>query len=73
MKFQAAYAYMKHRGWCIKLPEFGGYWYWDGSTIRISTRYGDDLDLRDTPQLDYTLEFTFRDDWELAGRLKEKV
>lgn len=74
MKFQAAYAYMKHRGWCIKLPEFGGYWYWDTieQTIRIRTRYGDDLDLRTTPQLAYTIEFLFRDDWELDGRLEDK-
>jgi hypothetical protein len=72
MKFQAAYSYLK-RGHKIKLPEWGGYWYWkpdDGfgekGTIIIRTRYSTELDIRDTSDLDYTISFMFRDDWELV-------
>jgi len=72
MKFQAAYSYLK-RGHKIKLPEWGGYWYWgqapdnaEKGTIFIYTRYGQTLDIRDTEDVDYTIGFMFRDDWELA-------
>lgn len=65
MHFQAAYSYMK-RGHAIALPEWGGYWVWDGETIIMCTRKGDEIDLRDTNNLDYTLSFMFRDDWELV-------
>lgn len=77
MKFQAAYSYLK-RGHKVKLPEWGGYWYWrqgptkgedcsreQESTIIIHTRYGTELDIRDTHDVDYTFGFLFRDDWEL--------
>lgn len=66
MKFQAAYSYLK-RGHKIKLPEWGGYWYWNGETIIIHTRTGEELDIRNTKDVDYTIGFTFRDDWELVG------
>lgn len=65
MKFQAAYSYLK-RGHKIKLPEWGGYWYWNNETIIIHTRTGDELDIRSTEDVDYTIGFTFRDDWELV-------
>lgn len=80
MKFQAAYSYLK-RGWKIKLPEWGGYWYWkpgsnddggDNSTIIIHTRYGKELDIRETKDVDYTFSFLFRDDWELITDDAEK-
>lgn len=67
MKFQAAYAYMKERGYRIKLPEWGGYWYWKDDSIRLRTKHGDDFDIRETDNVNYTLQFMFRDDWELAG------
>ncbi len=66
MHFQAAYSYLK-RGHAIALPEWGGYWVWDGKTIIMCTRKGDEIDLRDTSDLDYTINFMFRDDWELVA------
>lgn len=82
MNFQAAYSYLK-RGHKIKLPEWGGYWYWrDGgkgdcsrdqeATIIIHTRYGTELDIRDTHDLDYTFSFLFRNDWELLTDWEEE-
>lgn len=67
MKFQAAYSYLK-RGHDIKLPEWGGFWRWnkDTQTIDIYTRKNEILDIRDTKDVDYTIGFTFRDDWELV-------
>jgi hypothetical protein len=65
MKFQAAYSYLKH-GHRIKLPEWGGFWYWDNDTIMMYTRSGEILDIRETKDVDYTIGFTFRDDWMLA-------
>lgn len=68
MKFEAAYNYLK-RGHKIKLPEWGGYWYWNAETnsIRICTRNDEHLDIRETDNLDYTMSFTFRDDWLIVN------
>lgn len=66
MKFQAAYAYMKDRGYRIALPEWGGYWYWDDDSIRLHTRRGEDFDIRETKDVHYTIQFMFRDDWEIV-------
>lgn len=65
MKFQAAYSYLK-RGHKIKLPEWGGYWYWENDTIMLYTRKGETFDIRETKDVDYTVSFLFRDDWEIA-------
>lgn len=67
MKFQAAYSYIK-RGHDIKLPEWGGFWRWENDTIMIHTRHGEVLDIRETKDVDYTIGFLFRDDWELVER-----
>lgn len=65
MNFQTAYNYMKH-GHKIKLPEWGGYWYWKDNTIFIHTRGGKDMDIRETMNVDYTIGFTFINNWEFA-------
>lgn len=67
MKFQAAFAYLK-RGHDLKLPEWGGFWRWDAEakSIKMHTRYGEVLDMRESKDMDYTLGFTFRDDWEFV-------
>lgn len=71
MEFSKAYNYIK-RGHKMKLPEWGGYWYWDtkNNTITIHTYKGEELDIRETEDLDYTMNFLFRDDWEFAEELK---
>jgi hypothetical protein len=66
MHFQAAYAYLK-RGHNIKLPEWGGFWRWENDTIMIYTRGGKVLDIRETKDVDYTIQFMFRTDWELVN------
>lgn len=65
MTFQAAYSYLK-RGHKIKLPEWGGFWKWgkEKETIIIVTRKGEELDIRETKDVDYTIGFMFRTDWE---------
>lgn len=74
MQFQAAYSYLK-RGHKVKLPEWGGYWYWDKEkqTIIIHTRYGEELDIRETKDVDYTFSFLFRNDWELVDGFDSKT
>jgi hypothetical protein len=69
MTFQAAYSYIK-RGHDIKLPEWGGFWTWnkEQGTIMIHTRHGEVLDIRETKDLDYTIGFLFRNDWQLVER-----
>lgn len=67
MKFSSAYTYLK-KGHKIKLPEWGGYWYWDreDETIVIHTWDGLELDIRETEDVDYTMSFTCREDWLIS-------
>jgi len=67
MKFQAAYSYMKN-GQAIALPEWGGYWVWseESKTISMHCKDGSIIDMRDSPNMDFTLSHTFRDDWEIV-------
>lgn len=69
MNFQAAFSYLK-RGHDITLPEWGGFWRWDAQrkTIMMHTRKGEILDIRQSNDMDYTLGFTFRTDWELVKK-----
>jgi len=66
MRFEEAYKLMR-RGEKIKLPEWGGYWYWDfhRQTIMIQLRQGGVLDIRETSNVDYTFRFICRDDWQV--------
>lgn len=72
MNFQAAYAYMK-RGYAITLPEWGGYWTWDAleETILLHCRNGDVLEVRDTKDVDYTIQFLFRPDWYIEAEVED--
>lgn len=65
MNFKKAYELMKS-GARIKCPEWIGFWYWDEKleTIIISTKTGQEFDIRDTTQVDYTFSFIVREDWE---------
>jgi hypothetical protein len=66
MKFQAAYAQMK-QGHDIALPEWGGFWRWDAekATVLMHCKDGEIVDMRESPDMDFTLSHTFRDDWVL--------
>lgn len=73
MKFKEAFKLMK-QGHKVKLPSWGGYWYWDNEkqTIMMQCRAVDSetgkdrLDIRETQRVEYTLNNIFSDDWVLA-------
>ena len=69
MNFQAAFSYLK-RGHDITLPEWGGFWRWDteNKTIIMHTRKGELIDIRESLDMDYTIGFMFRGDWELSNK-----
>jgi hypothetical protein len=64
MEFNEAYTLMK-AGSKIKMPEWGGYWYWseEKNTIIIHTKDGNEIDIRDTENVGYTFDFICRNDW----------
>lgn len=72
MKFKEAFEAMK-QGAKVKLPSWGGYWYWDPEkeTIMIQCRpqdadQGELLDIRETKRVDYTLMNVQSDEWVFA-------
>ena len=72
MNFKEAFAKMK-QGNKVKLPSWGGYWYWDSEkeTIMIQCRSEDSdqgalLDIRDTQRVEYTMMNMQSDDWIIA-------
>jgi nucleoid DNA-binding protein len=69
MKFKDAFTYLKN-GNAIKLPEWVGSWQWDvkRKTIIMHLKTGELLDIKDSPDMDFTLSFMFRDDWVLIDK-----
>ena len=67
MEFKKAFEEMKE-GAKIKLPSWGGYWYWDADkeTIIMHTKDGDELDIRATKMVEYTVLNICSDEWQLA-------
>ena len=59
---------MKEHGVKVKLPSFGGYWYWDDEkeTIMIHTKDGKELDIRETDVVEYTTLNICSDEWQIA-------
>lgn len=53
----------------VKLPSWGGYWYWDAEkeTVMIHTKEGKELDIRETDCVEYTLLNVSNGDWILAN------
>lgn len=66
MNFKKAYEALK-QGARIALPEWAGFWKWENNTIKMYCKDGRVLDIRDSENVDYTIIFTFRDDWEIVG------
>ena len=64
MKFEQALNLMK-KGCKMKLPSWGGYWYWDKEkeTVMMHTKDGDVMDIRGTQKVDYTLRNIASDEW----------
>lgn len=67
MKFVDAFKAMKD-GKKVKLPSWGGYWYWDEEkqTIIMHTKEGKKLDIRETDRVEYTLGNIISDEWIIA-------
>lgn len=72
MKFDEALKKMKE-GEKVKLPSWGGYWYWDAEkeTVMIQCRpqdgdAGELLDIRETQRVEYTLINVLSDEWIVA-------
>lgn len=67
MEFGEALDKMK-AGAKVKLPSWGGYWYWDPDkeTVIMHTKEGKELDIRETDRVLYTLENILSDEWQLA-------
>ena len=67
MNFEKALKAMKS-GAKVKLPSWGGYWYWDTDrkTIIIHTKEGKELDIRSTEMVDYTALNIASEDWIIA-------
>lgn len=68
MKFAEALEAMKN-GQKVKLPSWGGYWFWNPGkeTIVIHTKDGEELDIRDTDRVEYTMLNVVSEDWMLAN------
>lgn len=74
MKFKEAFKLMK-QGHKVKLPSWGGYWYWDSEnqTIMMKCRSVDSetgkdlLDIRETQRVEYTLSNIMSDSWIVAN------
>lgn len=67
MTFKEAFEAMK-KGAKVKLPSWGGYWYWDDDkkTIIMHTRDGEELDIRQTDRPEYTFSNVASDEWQVA-------
>lgn len=67
MKFAEALENMK-KGIKMKLPSWGGYWYWDAEkeTVMIHCKDGTVLDIRETDRTEYTLLNVCSEEWIIA-------
>lgn len=67
MNFVEALKAMKN-GAKVKLPSWGGYWYWDEEkqTIMMHTKDGKELDIRETQRVEYTISNVASDEWVIA-------
>jgi hypothetical protein len=75
MNFKDAFKVMK-AGAKVKLPSWGGYWYWDAEkqSIMMQCRpkdtdkgQGDLLDIRETQRVEYTLSNILSNEWIVAN------
>ena len=71
MVFKEAYEALK-QGAMVKCPEWTGYWKWEDDSIKMYCKDGRVLDIRETENVDYTLGFILRDDWQIVGEADVK-
>ena len=67
MKFEEALKVMKS-GIKVKLPSWGGYWCWNPKkeTIIMHTKDGNEMDIRETQVVEYTVGNILSDEWIAA-------
>lgn len=67
MRFEEALKIMKD-GNKVKLPSWGGFWKWDSEkeSIIMHTKDGEELDIRETQVVEYTLGDILSDEWIVA-------
>lgn len=67
MRFEEALKIMKDGG-KVKLPSWGGFWKWDSEkeSIIMHTKDGEELDIRETQVVEYTLGNILSDEWVVA-------
>lgn len=67
MYFSEAFKLMES-GLKVKLPSWGGYWYWskEKKTIIMHTKDGIEMDIRETQVPEYTFKNIASDDWIVA-------
>lgn len=67
MRFEEALKIMKD-GNKVKLPSWGGFWKWDSEkeSIIMYTKDGEELDIRETQVVEYTLGNILSDEWIVA-------
>ena len=73
MRFDKAFKTMK-QGSKVKLPSWGGYWFWskEKQTIIMHTKDGGELDIRETQIQDYTFGNICYDEWVHNAWWEEK-
>lgn len=69
MNFVKALELMK-QGHKVKLPSWGGFWYWDPvkDTVMIKAKDDELLDIRETQVVAYTLSNVASNEWILANK-----
>ena len=67
MRFEEALKIMKDGG-KAKLPSWGGFWKWDSEkeSVIMHTKDGEELDIRETQVVEYTLGNILSDEWVVA-------
>lgn len=67
MDFRQAFKLMLD-GVKVKLPSWGGYWFWDKDkeTVIMHTKDGEEINLFDTDRARYTLENIASNEWTIA-------
>lgn len=68
MTFKEAFEAMK-QGAKVKLPSWGGFWYWDNDkkTIIMHMKDGEELDIRQTDRPEYTFSNVASDEWQMEN------
>lgn len=65
MNFRRAFFEMLD-GKAVRLPSWRGYWVWENGSIKMHTKEGAVLDIRETKTPGYTFSNVASNDWEVC-------